>query len=149
MGKGYVDLTPEQRAAEAESAKLLKSPRRQADQERMRLIGEKLGLARFADDRKKLREGETAAAMPQEPTPRRRKPRKPGGGNKPKLPDKTITDGTATYNSMLKGDPTWAENKTASAKRVIELLKLDVSVSTVKRRIVDPVLKEREQNKQR
>ena len=46
---------------------------------------------------------------------------------------------------MLAKDPTWAENKKASAKRVIELLKFgdSVSVWTVKRWIVAPVLKER------
>ncbi len=88
---------------------------------------------------------------PAEPTPRQPKRRKDGGGNKPLLSEKQIKDGKAVYRRMLDEDAAWAENKTASATRVIELLKLgnSVSVWTVKRWIVAPVLEEREQNKQR
>jgi hypothetical protein len=66
MGKGYVDLTPKQRAAAAERARSLKSPSRQAEQDRMRLIGEKLDLNH-------LRKADTAPATPPEPTPSRKK----------------------------------------------------------------------------
>ena len=64
MGKGYVDLTPEQRAAAAERARLLKSPSRQAEQDRIRVIGNKLGLSQ-------LRKAETAPPTPPAPTPPR------------------------------------------------------------------------------
>jgi hypothetical protein len=153
MGKGYVDLTPPQRAAEAKRTRLLKLFGEKHDlkdaQERMRLIGEDNGLAETA----RLiaeKNAEMAEAEPQGPRPRQRK-RKSGGGNKPMLPEQTIIDGKAAYNGMLDEDATWANNKTASAKRVIELLKLgdSVSVWTIKRWIVIPVLRDREQNKRR
>lgn len=136
MGKLTDKYTAEQRAAMAERARLLK------------LFGEKHGPNRLAEDLKKLRKAETAPPTPQEPT---RRKRKRGGGNKPKLEEQTIKVGKATYRIMLDDDRAWAENKTASAERVIELLKLgnNVSVWTIKRWIVAPVLKEREQNKQR
>lgn len=42
MGKATDNYTPEQRVAMAERARLLKSPRRQAEKDLMRQIGEKL-----------------------------------------------------------------------------------------------------------
>ena len=110
------------------------SPYWQDGQERIRLLAEKLGKA------------ETES---QEPTPPQRKPRKPGGGNKPKLSKEIIENGKKTYRGMLDDHPTWAKDQEASAKRVIELLKLgnSVSVWTVKRWLFAPVRKEREQNK--
>jgi len=148
MGKGYVDLTPEQCTDAAERTRSLKlfgeKHGLKNAQERMRGIGEKPGL-------NQLRKAEVAPPPePREATPQQRK-RKQGGGNKPLLSGKQITDGKATYRSMLVKNATWADNKTASAKRVIELLKLgdSVSVWTVKRWIVGPILKEREQNKRR
>ena len=80
---------------------------------------------------------------PPEPTPRQPKRRKDGGGNKPLLSEKQIKDGKAVYRRMLDEDAAWAENKTASATRVIELLKLgnSASVWTVKRLIVALVWK--------
>ena len=153
MGKGSVDLTPEQRAAAAERARLLKSPRREAEQERLRLLGEKLGMASMAESLRRIgaKLPKVETTEPPEPTPRQPKRRKDGGGNKPLLSEKQIKDGKAVYRRMLDEDAAWAENKTASATRVIELLKLgnSVSVWTVKRWIVAPVLEEREQNKQR
>ena len=118
-------------------------------EESLRRFGEKSGLKQFAEAVER-RNAKTSPPSPQQPTPRQAKPRKEGGGNKPLLSEKQIKDGKAIYR-RLADDQTWAENKTASAARVIELLKLGKSVSvwTVKRWIVDPVLKEREQNKQR
>jgi hypothetical protein len=155
------DLTPEQRAKMAEMReRVLKFPFRQteADQERLRLIGEKLGLTRLSEQiRRAKAEGksldltrmseqlldpETEEPAPsREPTPK--KPRKRGGGNKPSLSKQQIDAGKKTFRAMLEADPTWADNKTAAALKVIEILKLDVSPWTVQRWIVAPVLKRR------
>ena len=145
----YPHLVSPRRAAEQERLRQFGEKHGLAEaQERLRLFGEKHGLKQFAEA-VRLRNAERAEPRPPEPTPQRK--RKSGGGNKRMLPEETITDWKAVYNDMLAKDPTWAENKMASAKRVIELLKLgnSVSVWTVKRWIVEPVLKEREQNKLR
>src|SRR4051794_22347121 len=107
MGKkAKADHTPaEQRAAirwrvdpeQFASLKIAIPPEQRAKmaqlQEQARLMGEKTGLRRFAEQarlmREMRREAETAPPSPQEPTPQRRK-RKQGGGNKPMLPEKTI-----------------------------------------------------------
>jgi len=89
MGKGYVDLTPERRAAEAERARLLKSPRRQAEQDRMRLIGERLGH--------QLRKPELPPPTPQEPTPAQ-----PKRGRKRSLTPEQIEEGIRILRNKPK-----------------------------------------------
>jgi hypothetical protein len=131
MGKkAILDVTPEQRAALAYvQERLRKSPwQTEEDRERLRLIGESLGL-------RKVR-----AAQPEQTS---RKRRKPGGGNKPMLSEKNIKRGKRTFRRMLDEDQTWAKNQEASAKHLLDKLKLGVSWYTVKRWIVAPILKER------
>jgi hypothetical protein len=89
MGKKAIfDLTPEQRAAEAERARMLKSPRRAAEQERLRLLGQKLGLNQIAE---RLRNAETSAPSPQQPTPQQRK--RGSAGRKRSIPAEQIEEG--------------------------------------------------------
>jgi hypothetical protein len=134
-------LTPEQRAAMARmQERLRKSPSQtEEERERLRLIGERLGISR-------LRKTGTALPEPQEPqAPMLRKSRKPGGGNKPKLTNEEIEQGQQTFCDMLEEDRTWANSQEAAAEHLLEKLKLGdrVSWQTVKRRIVAPVLKTR------
>lgn len=79
-------------------------------------------------------------AAPPRPQQRRRAP---GGGMKRKLKDSQIEKGKQLYRDMLADDPTWADQKQASAKRVIEKLKFAVHWRTVERHIIEPVLDER------
>ena len=145
MGKGSVDLTPEQRAAAAERARLLKSPGRGLSRSACGCLVKSSGWPAWprACDGSAGKFPKVETTEPPEPTPRQPKRRKDGGGNKPLLSEKQIKDGKAVYRRMLDEDEAWAENKTASATRVIELLKLgnSVSVWTVKRWIVALVWK--------
>ncbi|MET4198755.1 hypothetical protein [Bradyrhizobium sp. LA6.12] len=156
MGKGYVDLTPEQRAAAGERARSLKSPHRQTDEERerLRLMSERLGITpqrvREIGERLGLRKVVTEPPAPEPQAPMPRKTRKPGGGNKPKLTEE-VERGKQTYRRMLDENPKKWRNQEAAANELIKKLKLGdrVSWQTVKRVIVAPVLKERAaQNKQ-
>ncbi|MET4345690.1 hypothetical protein AB7Z32_21325 [Bradyrhizobium sp. 482_C4_N1_1] len=97
--KAKAEHTPEQRAAAAERARMLKSPSRRADQDRMLLIGEKLGLTRFAEDLKKRREGETVPPVRQEPTAPERK-RGRGAGRKRSIPQEQIERGIDILQSQ-------------------------------------------------
>jgi hypothetical protein len=137
MGKGYLDLTPEQRAAAAERARLLKSPRRQADQERMRLIGEKVGLNR-------LRKAETASPRSQEPTTPQRKVRKPGGGRPPTFTPEQRDWLREKYSNDLKADPLLKKHDAAVA-HIQNLAKteydVDVGRKTLLEQIIRPVLR--------
>jgi hypothetical protein len=83
-----------------ERAQLLKSPRLAAEQERMRLIGERLGLNLIAERFK----GVGAPPSPQEPTPHRRK-RERGGGRKPKFTAQQQKWLQKQYRRDLKVDP--------------------------------------------
>jgi hypothetical protein len=153
MGKkAKLDLTPPgHRAAMARmQERLRKSPlQSEEERERLRLIGEYLGIAaqRVRELGKRLGipllpEDETA--LPQ------RKPRKSGGGNKPKLDKDEVERGKETYRAMLDENPKKWRNQEAAAYELIKKLKLGdrVSWQTVKRLIVAPVQKEpRAQNK--
>ena len=72
--------------------------REAAEQERVRLFGEKHGLNLIAE---KLRKAETAPPMPQESTPPR-KPRKGGGGRKPSLTQEQIKKGIRILQSQSR-----------------------------------------------
>jgi hypothetical protein len=137
--KAKSHLTPEQRAAMARmQERLRKSPlQTEEERERLRLIGERLGISR-------LHKTGTALPEPQEPqAPMLRKSRKPGGGNKPKLTKDEVEHGKQTFRDMLDEDRTWANSQEAAAEHLLKTLKLGhrVSWQTIKRRIVAPVLK--------
>jgi hypothetical protein len=160
MGKkAKLDLTPEQRAVMEEwwrewRERLINLPRQTEDErEGLRQIGEYLGVTpqqvleigkRLGIPR--LPDAETA---PPEPTAPQQKPRKQGGGNKPKLEKEEIEHGKTTFRAMLDENSAWAQNQEAAAKHLLEKLGFGERVSwqTVKRRIVAPVLEERAQNK--
>lgn len=130
MGKkAELDLTPEQRAAMVRmQERLRKSPlQTEKQREELRLIGQKLRLRK---------------ATAGEAEPRSRKKRKPGGGNKRMLSDENVERGKRTFRRMLDANATWSKNQEASAKHLLDELKLGVSWYTIKRRIVTPVLKE-------
>jgi hypothetical protein len=101
MGKATGDLTPEQRAAMAERARLLKSPRWQAEQERMRVLGEKLGIA------EKLRKVDTASPSPPQ--------RKAGGGRRPKFTAHQQQWLRKKFSHDLNADPRLAKHDAAAA----------------------------------
>lgn len=142
MGKPDVDLTPEQRAIIAERERLLRSPRKQAQAESLRQLGKKLGLTQFAEDLKKLREAGTPT--PQEPTPPEQKPRKQGGGRKPKLDAKQQKLLQKQYSRDLKKDPLLAKHD-AAVPHVQKLAKtkykIDVGRNTLLDQIIRPVLR--------
>ena len=106
------------------------------DRERLRLIGERLGISRLR---------KTGTALPEPQAAMLRKSRKPGGGNKPKLKKDEVEHGKQTFLDLLDEDPKWANSQGAAAKYLLKKLKLSdrVSWQTVKRRIVAPVLKTR------
>ena len=94
VGKAKDNYTAEQRAAMRERARLLKSPRMATEQERLRLLGEKLGL-------NKLRKAGTAAPSPQKPTPQQR--RKRGRvGRKRSLAQEKIDEGIRILRDQPK-----------------------------------------------
>lgn len=130
-------LTPEQRSAMARMQERLRKSPLQTEQERewLRLIGERLGSQLH----------KTGTALPEPQAPMRRKSRKPGGGNKPKLTRDEVDHGKQTFRDLLDADRTWANSQEAAAKHLLKKLKLGdrVSWQTVKRRIVAPVLKMR------
>jgi hypothetical protein len=102
-GQRLRDHTPEQLAAAAERARLLKSPRREAEQERLRLLREKLGMASMAETLRrfgaKLPKVETNPAEPQQPTPKQPK-RGRGGGRKHTIEPEQITEGIRILQSQ-------------------------------------------------
>jgi hypothetical protein len=128
MGRGYVDLTPEQRAAAAERARSLKR------------FGEKHGLTRIAENLKKRREAETAP--PREPTPQRRK-RKPGGGRHPKLKPEQQTWLQQKFSRDLKANPLLKNGKVAvphGQKLARTKFKIEVGSNTLLGKVIRPVL---------
>jgi hypothetical protein len=152
MGKkAKLDLTPERPAAMARmQARLRKSPlQSEEERERLRLIGEYLGITP-----QRVRELGKRLGIPRLPddetAPPQRKPRKSGGGNKPKLDKDEVERGEETYRAMVDENPKKWRNQEAAANELIARLKLGdrVSWQTVKRLIVAPVQKElRAQNK--
>ena len=137
MGKAACDhtlkLTPEQRAADAERARVL------------RLFGESLGLNKLRNSgvAEELKAG-TALPSPQEPTQQRKRKRAAGGGAKRKLPDDLVERGRASFGSELDLQPGWGINFQACCVHVQNRLKLtNCHWQTVGTWIVKPVLIER------
>ena len=134
MGKSPFDytisLTPEQRAAAVEQARVL------------RQLGERLGL-------NKLRNPELAARIrartaPPEPTLQRKtRKRAAGGGAKRKISDDQIEHGKAIARRELDRDPLWASLSEAFCEDIRGRLKLRCHWQTIETWIVKPVLKER------
>jgi hypothetical protein len=102
VAKAKDNYTAEQRAAMTERARLLKSPSRAAEQGRLRLLGEKLGMASTAETArligKKLRKAEAAPPTPQ--TPRRAK--RGRVGRKRSLPQEKIDEGIRILRDQPK-----------------------------------------------
>jgi hypothetical protein len=117
--------TPEQR----EAARLKHEEARFPGSERAREQCSMTGAA--------TENGDTAAASGSA-KPKRAK----GGGMKRKLRDDQIEKGKALFRTLLADDPTWAEQREASAVHVKKELNLGVHWRTVQRHIIYPVLNE-------
>ena len=61
---------------------------------------------------------------------------------KRKLRESQIEEGKQLYRDMLSDEPTWADQREASAAHVKEKLNFAVHWRTVQRHIIDPVLKD-------
>ena len=68
-------------------------------------------------------------------------------GQKLLLSKDQVKRGKAFYCGLLKKDSSWADQREASAKKVLEELKFGVSWVTVKRRIIEPVLNKKQRAK--
>ena len=127
MGKATDDYTPEQRVAMAERARLLKSPRRQAEKDLMRQIGEKL--------RKVEGTAKAARATP--------KTRKQGGGHKPKFTAKQHQWLQKRYSRDMKAKTRLAKHD-GTVTHVKDLaktkFKIDAERDTLLDQIIRPVL---------
>jgi hypothetical protein len=143
MGKGYVDLTPEQRAAAAERERLLKlfgeKHGLKDAQERMRPIGEKLALNH-------LRKTTPPASQP---TPQQRKPRKHGAGRPPKFEQGQLAWLRQRYYVAVKADPLLAKHE-AAIPHVQNLAKIEYGIdagrNTLLKYVIRPVLRPAENN---
>ena len=136
--KAKSHLTPELCASMARmQERLRKSPSQtEEERERLRLFGERFSISWLR---------KTGTALPEPQAAKLRKPRKPGGGRKPKLTKDEVVHGKQNFLDVLDENPKWANSQEAAAEHLLEKLKLGdrVSWQTVKRRIVAPVLKAR------
>jgi hypothetical protein len=135
MGKGYLDLTPEQRAAMAERQRLLKlfgeKHGLKDAEKRVRQIGQNLGLNLIAEKlaAEKLREAEAAPATPQKPTPAQRK--RGRVGRKRSIPQEQIDSGILILQS--KGKMT-----VEAARETLRAAGIEGSDSALYRHIIEP-----------
>jgi hypothetical protein len=134
MGKGYLDLTSEQRAAEAERTRLLKLIGEEHGlndaQKRVRLIGEKLGLNHIR---------KTTPPAPQ-PTPQQRKPRKQGAGRPPKFEQGQKAWLRQRYYVAVKLDPR-LEKHDAAVPYVRGLAKIEYGIDAGRDSLLDQIIR--------